>query len=80
MHMTQDPNDALIVKLLGIKSMTVQFDDMSFTSGVAKPTSAEVGLSEDVYATVEPTNDQQHAVRTWAASKLGISVNSIEIL
>jgi hypothetical protein len=80
MNMTQEPNDALTVKLLGIKSLTVQFDDMSFAGGIVKPTSAEVGLSEDTYSTVEPTNDQQHAVRTWAAGKLGISINSIEVL
>jgi hypothetical protein len=77
-------NDELLVKTLGIASLTVHFDDMGFTPNrygdrVVKPTSALVTLSEDVYDGTEPTGDQQYAVRVWVADKLDIDANDVQI-
>jgi hypothetical protein len=84
LEITREANDELLVKTLGIKSLTVHFDDMGFTPNrysdqVVKPTSALVTLSEDVYDGIEPTDDWQYAVRVWVAGKLGIDANDVQI-
>ena len=75
----EESNDQLLVNLLGISSISVFFDDMEFGGGVIKPTDASIQLSEEKYATVEPTSDQQFAARQWTAGKLGIDISKVEI-
>jgi hypothetical protein len=77
-------NDDLLVKTLGITSITVHYDDLRFSANeysdqVVRPTSALVTLSEHVYDTAEPTADQQYAVREWVAGKVGIDANDVQI-
>lgn len=84
LEIPQESNDELLVKVLGIATVTVHYDDMEFAANnysdqVLKPTSAVVTLSDVVYDTNEPTADQQHAVRTWVAQKTGVDVNYVEI-
>lgn len=75
----EQPNDRLVVGLLGITGISVFYSDMTFPGGALTPACAEVDLSDVKYNDVEPTDDQQFAVRTWVAAKLGIPVNKVDI-
>jgi hypothetical protein len=80
----QESNDTLLVTVLGIKTISVFYDDLEFVKDeysdlVIKPTSVSVTLREYEGNETEPTEDQLFAVRTWVAGKTGVDVNYVEI-
>jgi hypothetical protein len=85
LEIPQESNDTLLVNMLGIKTISVFYDDLEFARAgaysdlVIKPTSVSVTLSDVLYDTTAPTADQQFAIRTWVAGKTGVDVNYVEI-
>ena len=74
----EEANDSLLVKLLGISSVSVYFDDMEFGGGTLEPTSVVFKFSEEKYLDREPTDEQRLAARQWVARKTGVDFSKVE--
>jgi hypothetical protein len=84
LEIPHESNDALLVSVLGITTITVHYDDLEFSKNeystlVLKPTSAAVTLSDVKYDVMEPSDDLQLAIRTWVAAKVGVDANDVQI-
>lgn len=70
----QEPNDLLLVKLLGIKHVSVYFNDLDTNFPAARVPSA-VDVFTDTDRDTSPAEDE--AVIGWAARKFGVDPDDV---
>lgn len=71
---SREPNDTLLVKLLGVQHVALYFNDLDTNfPDQRKPSAADVLVSREVSA------DESEAVRSWASRKLGVDYDMITV-
>ena len=79
----REPNDLLLVKLLGIKAVSVYFNDLSFrpktqnyaTSWVISPSAVDVVTDTGR----DPTPEEDEAIVEWVTRKFGVAPENVSL-
>ena len=83
LNIEREPNDLLLIKLLGIKHVSVYFNDLDFrpethdyaTRWTIRPSAVDVDTDTDR----DPTPEGDEAIVEWVARKFGVAPENVSL-